>query len=177
MSSLAKRYARAAIAAAREQGGHQAIEAISRSVQEFTLSYLTTVELRELLNNPRLSQERLQVLADVFEKLGLEAQAANLVKLLSDSERIGLLPEIARQIEVLADTDVGRLRAEVRSATPLSEQQVQRIEKALSERYHAQVVISVDIDTGLLGGLVCQVGDDVWDSSVKRQLDSLHEHF
>ena len=177
MSSLAKRYARAAIEAARDKGGHQAIGAMSRSVQEFTLSYLTATELRELLNNPRLSQDRTQVLNHVFEKLGLEEQAASLMRLLSESERIGLLPEIARQIEVLADIDAGRMRAEVRSATSLSEEQVQRIEKALSQRYHAQVLVSVEVDTGLLGGLVCQIGDDVWDSSVKRQLDSLHEHF
>ena len=104
-------------------------------------------------------------------------QAVNLVKLLSESERIALLPEIARHIEALADADSGRLRAEVRAATTLSEQQMKRIEKALSRRYNAEVLVSLKVEPSLLGGLVCQVGDDVWDSSVKRQLDALHEHF
>ena len=177
MSSLAKRYARAALSSAGEEGSHAGIEAMAQSIQEFTLNYLTSQELRELLNNPQLGQERSAVLDDVFQKLGMTPQAVNLVKLLSESERIALLPEIARHIEALADADSGRLRAEVRAATTLSEQQMKRIEKALSRRYNAEVLVSLKVEPSLLGGLVCQVGDDVWDSSVKRQLDALHEHF
>ena len=177
MSSLGKRYARAAIEAARDLGGHEAIAAMSESLQHFTLSYMTSAELRELLNNPRLNDDRATVLADIFSELKLNTQTAHLINLLSDSERINLLPEISQQVEILADADAGRVRAEVRAATPLSEQQVQRIATALAKRYGAEVLVRVEVDSALLGGLVCRVGDDVWDSSVKRQLEALHEHF
>ena len=60
--------------------------------------------------------------------------------------------------------------AEVRSAFPLDEQQRRRLEEALSRATGKTVEVKVVVDPSVVGGAVAQVGDVVFDGSVRTRL-------
>lgn len=65
--------------------------------------------------------------------------------------------------------------AEVRTAMPLTEDQKQRLAEALNQKTGKHVDVRVIIDPAVLGGIVAQVGDEVYDGSVRHRLNQLRE--
>jgi F-type H+-transporting ATPase subunit delta len=74
----------------------------------------------------------------------------------------GLLNEVAWRRQ--------RATALVRSAAPLTDQQITRLAAVLREMYGRDIDIRVVIDPAVTGGLVVRVGDEVIDGSVAGRL-------
>jgi F-type H+-transporting ATPase subunit delta len=85
------------------------------------------------------------------------------------------LPDIIDRLVKLAATARQHAVAEVRSAMPLSDDQKQRLAEALNTKTGKQVDVRVIIDPSVLGGVVVQVGDEVYDGSVRHRLTQLRE--
>jgi F-type H+-transporting ATPase subunit delta len=175
MSAVAKRYARAAVEIAEERGGLNAIDTLSQGLEAFRAAYHQSGELREVLRNPALRQEQPGALKSVAQKLGLSSEAARLVQLLAERDRILVLAEVGAETNALADERLGRARGHVTTAIPLTAVQEQRLSRALEKRFGRPVALSITVDPAIVGGLVCRVGDVTMDSSVRRQLDTLRE--
>ncbi|MBC7793410.1 MAG: ATP synthase F1 subunit delta [Clostridia bacterium] len=175
MSALGKRYARAAIGAALDIEGEAGVEQLAEAVASFRDVFVQSEELRSLLANPALKAHRDAVLGTVLSKIGASKIATRLIIMLTERDRINVLPDIADAIVAEADVRAGRVRAHVASAMPLDESKVQRLKNALNDRFKRDVVVNITVDPELLGGLVCRVGDLTLDSSLKRQLELLRE--
>lgn len=83
---------------------------------------------------------------------------------------------IAQGLERLAELAAERRErsvATVRSATPLTSEQQDRLSGALARIYRRDITLHLDVDPTLVGGLVIQVGDEVIDGSVAGRLDEL----
>jgi len=65
----------------------------------------------------------------------------------------------------------------VRSAIPLTDDQRERLAKALGNATGKQVEVKVVVDPSVLGGIVAQVGDTVIDGSVRSRIDQLKHAF
>ncbi|MFE3293123.1 F0F1 ATP synthase subunit delta [Rhodococcus sp. NPDC059234] len=65
--------------------------------------------------------------------------------------------------------------AHVRSASPLSDAQAERLAATLSRTYGKPVTVHVEVDPELLSGLVVRVGDEVIDGSAAGRLASLRK--
>jgi len=175
MSAIARRYARAAVEVAEQKGGLAAVEALTQGLTAFRAAFKQSPELREILRNPALREQRQGALEAVIKKLGLTGETAKLVTLLADRERHAVLDEVGAAAAPLADERMGRARAYVTTAIALGDVQAQRLARALEKRFGQPVALSVKIDPNILGGLVVQVRDVTMDSSVKNQLESLRE--
>lgn len=174
MSAIGRRYARAAVEVARDKGG-SALDELSRGLAAFLAAYDASSDLREVLANPALKDERVKVLAAIAAKLHLSELATRTIQLLAERDRIIVLRDVAHEVEALADEQIGRLRANVQSAMPLTEAQTARLATALEKRLGRPVVVTVTLEPALLGGLHVQVGDVTLDSTLKRQLELLRE--
>ena len=97
----------------------------------------------------------------------------NFLLVLSDHERLDMLRGILAAAQELRDERMGRMRVEVQSATPLPEDQRERLRRELKETFQREPLLSVRTDPELLGGLVVRVGDWLYDASVRTQLDSI----
>ncbi len=71
------------------------------------------------------------------------------------------------------DKVLGRVRAQIRSAAALSEEEAQTITAAFSRLTKKTVEASFAVDTELLGGIIVEVEGRVYDASLKTQLARL----
>jgi F-type H+-transporting ATPase subunit delta len=181
MSTLARRYANAALDACVESAGGDSslsterIAGLAQDMRRFFDLFTQSTPLQELLHNPALKGRRDQALQDVLARLELSSAAHRLIALLARNDRLEHLEATTRDIEALADSRLGRLRAHVRAAVLPSAAQTQRIAQMLQRRLGKPVSVTTEQAPELLAGLVCQVGDLTFDSSLKRQLAVLAE--
>ena len=175
MSTLARRYAQAAADAAEEKGGTDAVEALARGIRAFHEGYREAPELKALVDNPKLKNVRDEVLDAVLDKLDLSVSGSALIRVLTQNDRMNILDEVVTELISIADRAAGRARAKVISASGLSDKQKERIAKALEARVGSPVVLELEIDPQIIGGLICQVGDVTINNSVQRQLELLSE--
>lgn len=64
---------------------------------------------------------------------------------------------------------------QIYTAVPLSEVEVQKIQESLSAKLNKKLKLTNEIDTSIVGGVKVQIGDKLYDSSVKSQLDRISE--
>ena len=171
LGSIARRYAKALFDLAVEQ---DRVEQWSDGLNAFSRAVEASPELRDVLVNPvYVKEQRRAIAAKLAASLQLDAEPANLLSLLADRNRFGYLEGIVEQFRVLADRKLGRLRARVVSAVPLPATVAQQIADRLAGSARAQVILEHQVDPTLLGGVVAQVGNVVYDGSVRTQLEDL----
>ncbi len=66
-------------------------------------------------------------------------------------------------------------RASIVSATVLSTEAVEKIRLALSKMTGKEIVLELEEDVDLIGGIVTRIGDQVLDGSIKTQLVNMRE--
>jgi len=170
-TATARRYARALFSLARDEGRIEPLRAEFRALVALLDQHAA---LRHTLFRPlRPSAERRQVLRRVCERLGASDTLRRFCSLLVDQRRIVEIEAIHAAYEKLADEAAGRMRARVVSAAPLSDEQRERLRRALAARTGRELELEVAVDASLLGGAVAQVGDLVFDGSLRTQLGQL----
>ena len=169
--AVARRYARAIFDLAKEKGKLR--EAVT-SVRDYADAYLASTEFRTIESDPKVTDaDRKTVVEAIGAKIGADDMTVRTVSMLAERQRLVVLPDLAHLLEVMADDELGILRAEVRSARKLSEAYKAKLEKKLEAATRKKVVVSYDVDEDLLGGLVTQIGDRVIDGSLRGRLTQL----
>lgn len=164
--TLARPYARAAFALARQAGAlPQWSAALSVSAQ-----LAADPRLKALIAHPGL---------DTGEAAGLVAPPScdavflKFLDVLAENDRIALLPEIAGQFDALRSEAERVIRVRVTSATALSDDERSKIEAALRRRFNTDVVLELTIDPDLIGGAIIDAGNVVIDGSIRSKLARL----
>jgi F-type H+-transporting ATPase subunit delta len=112
-------------------------------------------------------------LYDLFVALCREdfpSEARNFVRVLIANDRLALLPEIHAQFAELKNRREGVLEAEIRTAFPLDNAQINGLVADISKRFKSRVQPRVTVDKELIGGVHITVGDEVIDGSVRGKL-------
>lgn len=163
--TIARPYAEAAFDLAREAG---TLGSWSDALRRLA-TVVDTDSARELIGNPRLSNEQVaQLVADASGQLA--AEQTSFVRVLAGNERLAVLPEIAELFEQLRNGHEGVLDAQIRSAYPLDEKQIDDIVATLAGKYGKRIKASVTVDANLIGGVAVKIGDEVIDASVRGKL-------
>jgi len=168
--SVARRYARALLAAA----GDQADTALGQL--DAIVTFLeSNAPFYEALVSPALTRAQRQALTEglISASPGLVPPLANLLKLLTDRNRASVLPSLLRLYRLAVDAKVGRVRGTVTSAVPLSTTQLDALRTQLETLSKQQVLLNAQVDKSLLGGVVAQVGSRMYDGSLRSQLNTL----
>lgn len=167
-SQLFDPYAEALMAIAREQGLE---DRFGEDAALFRSTLAASADLRQLLENPTLfSSQKKAVLNQVFGS-SVHPTVLNFLNLLVDRNRIAFLDGIADRYQALLRQLRNVVRADVTSAVPLTETQVQVItDKVKQLTGAAGVEIESQVDADLLGGVIIKVGSQVLDASLRGQL-------
>ncbi len=166
-----RRYAKALFEIAQEEGRVDAIRAELRGLGALLES---NDELSGVLLEPlHPAAQRRAVLKSVLDRLGASAVLRNFYSFLIDQRRLFDVARIENEFGRLADEAAGLIVAKVRIASALSREQRGRLQRALTARTGRNVTLQIEIDPELLGGLVAQVSDTVFDGSLRTQLTQL----
>jgi F-type H+-transporting ATPase subunit delta len=129
----------------------------------------------ELMASPKLgASDRDRVLVALFGGK-VAPTVVNFLRVLNRHGRISLLAAIAAAARAEWDRKQGRRPVTVRSAVSLDDGQKKALESKLSNLIGATPVLTLEVDPTLIAGLVVQVGDDVYDASVRTQLSRLRD--
>ncbi len=170
LSTLARPYAEAAFRIATEganvKGWHALLGEMAAVAQ--------TPEMRSLILDPNVAPDRLYgVFAGVLAN-PLPQPGQNFLRLLIENDRISALPEIAAQFSALKNRLEGSADAKIVSAFPLSDAQVADLVGGLARKFGGLTLKPhVVVDASLIGGVCVTVGDEVFDSSIKAQLERM----
>ncbi|WP_428265808.1 ATP synthase F1 subunit delta [Haliangium sp.] len=169
--SIARRYARAVLQIGVEDGTY---EAIGAQVGALARAMKISEELAETLSNPAFPRaDRRRIVTAILERVKAVDTVHNFCLLLLDRERLGVLPDISRELDRMIDERAGRIAADVVSAKPLTDAQLGKLKAALERLSGKQVQINKREDPELLGGVVAKLGDFVYDGSLRTQLGNL----
>jgi F-type H+-transporting ATPase subunit delta len=126
-----------------------------------------------ILASPSLAAaEKDRILVDTFEGRALPL-VVRFLRVLNRHGRLGLIGPIAREARALWDRKQNRRPVLVRSAVPLDEAQRQALDDRLGRMLAATPIVTYAVDAALIGGLVVQIGDDVYDASLRSRLQQL----
>jgi len=169
LTTLARPYARAAFETARDSK--------TLSAWSDALSLLAVVAsdaaVQVLVSSPNLtSSEKSQKLVEVCgDSLGAPQQ--NFVSVLSENDRLPLLPEISELFELFKANQEKTVDVDIETAFELSDAQLSALETSLKKTLARDVALSSKVEKDLLGGVFIRAGDTVIDASVRGRLTKL----
>lgn len=166
--AVARRYAEAFFQLASDAGRVDAErDDLARAVE-----MLDQPAVAEAMRNPRVHvADRVRLVMDLLDGLGEHTR--NLVRLLIERGRSGLLRAVLSHYQALADAASGLTRAEVVAAVPVDDALERHITEALRQRLGGRIHTTVRHDPDIIGGLIIRVGDRVIDGSVRTRLQQL----
>lgn len=160
-SPIANVYARALL----ETAGPERRDAIGDSLDAVVASWEQAPETRLFLEAPAVTVEQKRRVLEALRGT-LDDQLVDFLAVVVGKQRAGELAAIAAAYRELADRAAGRVQATVRSAVPLEEEFLQSLRAGLQARLGRTVLLEAVIDPALVGGLVVEAEDTVWEASV-----------
>ncbi|HKA52460.1 MAG TPA: ATP synthase F1 subunit delta [Candidatus Binatia bacterium] len=169
---VARRYAKALLELARGQGLQETVGVELARVAEV----LADPSLAQLLALPNLP---LKTRRDITERLStalaLQPLTSNFLRVLAENGRLDIIPQVENAYQHLLERALGRVRAKVRAAAPLSEEELNALVDAFSRLTNMTVLPTIELDPELLGGVTVEIEGRVYDASLKTQLQRLGE--
>ncbi|MBT1072297.1 F0F1 ATP synthase subunit delta [Pelotalea chapellei] len=172
-NTIAKRYAKALVQIGSENGQ---VDSFRKELAAINDLFAANADVGAAFANPAFTAEqKRQIMKELVVKLGCSELVGNFLMLLVDKNRVAFLSQIVHTYETFSDEQSGTIRPVIRTAFPLEENQVNLIQGALEKKSGKKVIPEVAIDKSLLGGVVIQIGDIAYDSSVKTQLKRIQD--
>jgi F-type H+-transporting ATPase subunit delta len=171
LNTITTPYADAFLQLAKSSGD---TEAVIVQARELLTLWKASPELREAMASPVLDPvSKKKAIVALFGQ-DLNHTFLNLLKLLADRRRIGVLDAVLERMLELYREQNGIALALITAATPLSDdQQAQLTEKVKAVAGTDKVEISTAVDPSLIGGFVLRVGSKVIDASLLGQVRRL----
>lgn len=131
-------------------------------------------ELREAMASPVLEVEAKKAALEKLFTDQLTPSFVNLLKLLADRQRIGVLDAVLERLLELYREQRNIALATITSATALSEEQQAELSKKVQAVAGTdKLEINLKVDADLIGGFVVKVGSKVIDASLAGQVRRL----
>ena len=170
-ASLAGRYASALFGLARDE---RQIDAVSRSLDSLSQALADSRDFSELVASPMVSRRDTgQAFAALAPQLGLDPLTSNFLGVIARNGRKREIPAIIRLFRRLAAEHRGETTAEVVSAHPLKDDQIQALRAQLKTRAGRDVAIDAHVDPAILGGIKVKLGSQMIDASIRTKLNRL----
>ena len=170
---LARTYGEALLNAAQKEGQVDDLLDELDAVNSFVREKFPTFAV--MMGSPvRTAADKDRLIAQAFEGRTLPT-TVHFLRVLNRHGRLELLGPILRAARETWERRQNRRPVTVRSAVPLTDAQADALRDRLAKSVGGTPVLRQEVDPGLIGGLVVQVGDDVYDASVRNRLEQLRQ--
>jgi len=169
LATLARPYAEAVFVRAKETGETEQWSSMLALLSAVAGDHV----MAAIVDNPKVDADVLvRLLLDICGDQ-IDAEGANLVRLLVANGRLRIVAQIARLFEEYRAADEGYVDVKVLTAFSITKTEEKKLEAALAKKLDKKVHMSLDVDESLIGGILVRAGDMVIDGSIKGQLRQL----
>lgn len=135
-----------------------------------------TEQVQQLLGLPVITHmQKAHVLNELLDDRYDQPDIHRFVAVLSENQRLDLLADIAELFEVRRAEDSRVMDVTISSAVSLTDAEEEAFKEALRRRFDREVVVTLEVDSSLLGGAFIRAGDTVFDGSVRGKLQKMQE--
>ena len=122
-------------------------------------------QIVQFFNHVLIENDKKIQLLDQSFKGNVDQYVLNFLKLLVQSRRIRYIDDIVKYL--------GIEEGMIYTPYELTDQQIQDIEKAISQKENKKVTLKVSIDPSLLGGIKVQIANRIYDGTIKNKVEML----
>ena len=171
LSGLPGRYALALLELADER---KQLDPVAEDLRGLKAAIADSEDLRRLIRSPVFTRaQQSQAMAAILDRAGVGELTRRFVLLVARNRRLFALDRmIAAYLAELARRR-GEITARVTSATALDDEQRRALVETLRKEVGAKVQVEVEVDPGLIGGLIVRVGSRMIDNSIRSKLQRL----
>ena len=167
-SETAYRYALALYELAEDSSELQIVE---KNVNELLAVYIASEDLKNFIKNPTHSQSKqLEVLNKISDNLNFSKIMRNFLGVLVIKRRIFFINKIFLNFLSLASKQRGEIKASLISSKNLTREELDTLNKELSQTTGTPIAFDYKVDENLIGGLKMQIGSLMVDTSIKNKL-------
>ncbi len=147
-------------------------------IEDQSSSILNLIDQSEdfsnLIKDPTTSQEDLlRVINTISENNKFEFLFKNFLSFLIQKRRFFFIERILKSFIEICSRKRGELKAELKSAKELSNEEIAKITEELTKNFSSKIKLNYKHDESLIGGLVVQVGSTMVDTSIKNKLQQI----
>ena len=171
VSGLAERYAAALFDLGDER---RTLDAVASDLRQLRSMLQASSDLRRLIRSPVLSRDQQgAAMGAVAESAELSPLVRDFLAVVARNRRLFAVPAIIEAFLTKLATRRGEVNAQVTAAQPLTEAQLAALNEQLRRSIGSRVTVDVQVDRGLIGGMIVKVGSRMVDGSVRSRLQRL----
>ena len=172
VSGVAGRYASALFSLALDE---RQTDAVGDALTRFDALIAENPDLERLVRSPVFSAaDQLKALDAILAGVNIGGIAANFIRLVASKRRLFFIREMIADYRKLSDAHRGVTRADVTSATALTDAHIAALKESLRAATGGREVdLNTKVDPSIIGGLIVKLGSRMVDGSLKTKLNSI----
>jgi F-type H+-transporting ATPase subunit delta len=170
---LARVYAQAALDAAGDRAGEDALMAELESLRDEVLDREPRV--RELFASSLINQDEKLAMVDRMFSGRVAPTTLNFLRVLARHGRLGVLRDVIAAARKMWEKRSGRQPVELETANSLSPELEQELLSTFARVLGVDPIVSARVNPDLIAGFIIRVGDRVFDGSIRSRLEAMRK--
>jgi len=147
---------------------------VEENSNAFLKLILNNKDFISLIKDPTINRNTLiNIIKKISENSNLEILFVNFLSFLITKRRFFYIEQILMSFNEICSEKRGELKAKIKSAKELSQDEINKITEELSNSFKSKIKLNYNHDQSLIGGLVVQVGSVMIDTSIKNKLQQI----
>jgi len=135
--------------------------------------FFLTPELAKALDNPRISSEKKKELIITAAGTDISAELKRFINMVAERKRESYFHFISLMYQTIFRKENRIVIGKLTTVKPIDSQQEKKMKAIVAEKTQGEVDFISDVDPGLIGGFVLQVGTYQLDASVSNRLKTI----
>ena len=167
-TETSERYSRALFEVSKEANE---LDKVENDIKNFQHVCDSSLDIKNFIKNPTQSiSQQNNFINLISDKLGFSKNLKNFFLLLIEKRRIFFVDKISESFLRICSKKRGEIKATLISSKDLSQLEIDKIGKELSETMGSVLKFDFKVDEELIGGLKLQLGSFMIDTSIKNKL-------
>ncbi len=174
-SLIAIRYAKAFLLKGKEEG---ILDELNRDAEFLKRSFEQHEILYEVLSQPTIAISKKTEIVDNVYSTRLNPATLDFLKLIIKNRREPYLKAIIRNFFDLYNKEKGIKYAILTTVVELGKKEQESVKEFIKKNFDAnEIKLELQVDESIMGGFIIQIKDQLFDVSVRRQLDTIRKNF
>lgn len=154
------------------------LEEIATDIQQVHQTLTDSPDLYQVFHQPTLDTSKKRAIFDqVFEK-HIHSITLDFLELIIQNKREIYLEDIFRNFTDLYNEYRGIKTVLLTTTVDLTDKEKHSVSEFVKKNFDAQQIdLDVEVDKDIIGGFIIQINDQLFDASVRRQLDKIRQQF